>query len=199
MDKEKNYLSFTGLDEFFYGVLDETGTKIEGTEAERIRFLQEISISTEQENVKAYGDNTIAEMAIATDATSLTTQFHTLPIEDRATLYGFIEKEGMFALPGTPNPPYVACMFAKTKEDGSREYIGFTKGKFMIAEDEGQTKGESVEFGSASTEGEFMARDVEGFEEDVTYIIVSDGKGETTNRDALYEKIFGITFPVGAA
>src|SRR5699024_9054337 len=151
MAEKKNYLSFTGLTDFFYGKLD--GIKITEERAERIKFLQEISISTDQELVKAYGDNTIAEMAVDTDSTELTTQFHTLPIEDRAVIYGLIKDDGMYALPASPNPPYVACMFSRTKEDGSREHIGFTKGKFTMADVEGETKGDSVEFGNDPTQG----------------------------------------------
>lgn len=198
MPEVKNKRAFTGLTEFYYGVLDETETKIAGDEATRIEFLQNITVSTGQDIVKAYGDNTVAEMAMATDVTALTTQFHTIPIQDRSILYGFIESDGLYGLPASPNPPYVACMFTKTREDGSAEHIGFTKGKFKIADVEGQTKGESVEFGNDSTEGEFMAREVEGVEEHVTFLIASDAPGETENRNTLYEKIFGVPHPDGA-
>ena len=84
-------------------------------------------------------------------------------------------------------------------EDGSTEHIGFTKGKFRIADTEGETKGESVTFGSDSTEGEFMARKVDGFDKDMTFIITEDAPGETTNRDLLYEKVFGVPFPTEGA
>src|SRR5699024_8359856 len=121
MPKEKNYLSFTGLKQFIYGVLDESTNKIKGEEAESVKLMQEMTVSTPQSLEKAYGDNTTAEMAVATEATQLTTQFHTLPIEDRAEIYGWIESDGMYALPASPNPPYVACMSTKTREDGSTE------------------------------------------------------------------------------
>ena len=195
MTTEKNYKSFTGLTDFYYGVLDETTNKIKDEKAERIKFLQNISISTGQELVKAHGDNTIAEMAVSTDSTTLTTTFHKLPIEDRAKIYGLISKEELYGLPASPQPPYVACMFTRTAEDGSTEHIGFTKGKFTLADVEGETKGESVDFGSDEAEGEFMPRKVEGFDEEVTYLIAADEPGETTNRDKLYEKIFGVEYP----
>lgn len=195
----KNTKAFTGLTDFYYGTLDETETKITETEAVRIKFLQNITISTGQDIVKAYGDNTVAEMAMATDVTTLTTQFHTIPIEDRAVLYGFVEEEELYGLPASPNPPYVTCMFSKTREDGSAEHIGFTKGKFKMADTEGQTKGDSVEFGNDSTEGEFMARTVDGIDVPITFLIAGDAPGETTNRDVLYEKIFGVPYPTEGA
>lgn len=191
---ERKNLSFTGLKDFYYGELD--GDQIKGTEAVRINFLQEISVSTPQELVKAYGDNGIAEMAVSTNSTTLTTTFHALPIEDKAVIYGMIEKTGVFALPGNPKPPYVACMFTKTREDGSTEHIGFTKGKFMIADDEAVTKGETVEFGKGTTEGQFMSRKVEGFDEDISFLVSKDQPGAVVARDELYQMIFGVPFPV---
>lgn len=193
MADEKNYLSFTGLTDFYYGELD--GNKIKSEEAERIKFLQNISISTDQTIEKAYGDNQVAEMAISTDVTNLTTQFHKLPIEDRVILYGWDEEGDIYGMSGNPTPPYVACMFSRTSEDGSKEHIGFTKGKFTMADVEGETKGESVEFGNDSTEGEFMSREVEGFDKEMTMLIVADEAGETANRDKLYEKVFGVKHP----
>ena len=192
---EKKYLSFTGLTDFYYGVLKADDSGIEGTEATRIKFLQNINISTPQEIVKAYGDNGVAEMAMSTDATQLTTTFHKIPLEDRIIIYGFETAGDLHGLSSDPNPPYVACMFTRTMEDGSTEHIGFTKGKFRIADTEGETKGESVTFSSDSTEGEFMPRKVEGFDKDMTFIITSDEPGQTTNRDKLYKAIFGVDYP----
>lgn len=194
-DKEKNTRSFTGLTEFLYGELDEKENKIKKEKATRIKFLQDISVTTGQTLEKAYGDNRIAEMAVATDSSQLTTQFHTIPLEDRAILYGYENEDELYGLPESPNPPYVACMFTKTRDDGSSEYIGFTKGKFMLADEEGQTKGDSVEFGNMSTEGEFMPREVEGFKKNMTFLVAGDGSGETTNRDKLYKRIFGVEHP----
>src|SRR5690625_3404009 len=171
-EEKKNYKSFTGLKEFYYGELDEVTNAIKGSEAERIKFIQNISIETPQEIVKAPGDNVIAEMAISTDSTTLTTTFHTLPIEDKKRLYGLKDLNGLTAVTGNPKPPYVACMFARTNEKGGTEWIGFTKGMFMMPNIEGQTKEPgSVEFGTAETEGEFMSREVSGLDEKVTYLI----------------------------
>src|SRR5699024_4145981 len=161
---EKNYLSFTGLTDFHYGTTNDDDTGINEEEATRIKFLQNINISTPQDIAKAFGDNETAEMAVSTDATQLTTQFHKLPIEDRTIIYGWETSGKMVGLSGSPNQPYISCMFTRTMEDGSTEHIGFTKGKFTMADVEGQTKGESVEFGNDSTEGQFMPRKVKGFD-----------------------------------
>lgn len=194
-ETEKNYLSFTGLTDFYYGTTKNDDTGINEDQAERIKFLQNINISTPQDIVKAYGDNETAEMAVSTDATQLTTQFHKIPLEDRTIIYGWKKSGKLVGLSGSPNPPYVSCMFTRTMEDGSTEHIGFTKGKFKMADVEGNTKGESVEFGTDNTEGEFMPREVDGFDENMTFIIVADEPGETENRDKLYKVIFGVEHP----
>ena len=192
----KNYKSFTGLKQFYYGELDESDNKISGEEAERVEFLQEISVEVPQEIEKAYGDNTVAEIAVSTDSISLSTTFHTIPIEDRATIYGWggDEEEGYY-LPESPNPPYVACMFSRTSEDGGSEWLGFPKGKFMMPSMDGSTKQDSVEFSSDETEGEFMPRKVKGIDKRTPFIIKKDKPGETKNRDKMYEQLFGVSHP----
>lgn len=192
---EKNYRTFTGLKEFYYGILNATEDGIVENAPERIKFLQNISIETPQEIAKAYGDNTVAEMAVSTDVTTLTTTFHHIPIEDRAKIYGYKEFNGMYALTAEPQPPYVACVFARTAEDGGTEWLGFTKGIFTLATTEGETKGDSVEFSGAETSGEFMPRTIDGLEDEVTYLVAYDPAGETTQRDALFQAIFGTAYP----
>lgn len=192
---DKNYKSFTGLKEFYYGELDDNETGIKDEQAERVKFLQNISIETGQETEKAYGDNEVAEIAVATDTTTLSTTFHTLPIEDKQRLYGLKKVNGLTALTSNPKPPYVACMFGRTNESGGIEWIGFTKGMFTMPNIEGQTKEDSVEFGNTETEGEFMSREVDGIDEAVTYLIGYDNPGETEQRDAMYKAVFGVAHP----
>src|SRR5699024_12156544 len=130
-ESKKNYRSFTGLKEFYYGELDEVTNAIVGSEAERIKFIQNIAIETPQEIVKSPGDNVIAEMAISTDATTLTITFHTLPIEDKKRLYGLKDIKGITAVTGNPHPPYDYCVFASTNVKGYMVWYGFITGMFI--------------------------------------------------------------------
>src|SRR5699024_670673 len=192
----KNYKSFTGLKEFYYGELDESDNKISGEEAERVEFLQEISVGVPQEIEKAYGDNTVAEIAVSTDSISLNTTFHTIPIEDRATIYGWggDEEEGYY-LPESPNPPYVACMFSRTSEDGGSEWLGFPKGKFMMPSMDGSTKQDSDECSNDETEVEFKTMEIDSIDKRTPFIIKKDKPGETKNRDKRYEQPFVVPHP----
>lgn len=195
MAEEKRYKSFTGLKEFYYGLLNSSEDGIEQDEAERVKFLQEIGVEVPQEIEKAYGDNKVAEMAVSTDAIALSTTFHTIPIEDRAEMYGWKGEDGEYHLPSNPMPPYVACMFARTSEDGGMEWLGFPKGIFTMPDTEGQTKEDSTEFGNDETEGQFMPRKVEGLEEETPFLIKKDKEGETKKRDKMYRQLFGVEHP----
>lgn len=193
---EKNYRASTGVDEFYYGVIDES-TNI-ATEIERVKYLQNITVEMAQEVVKAYGDNRVAELATSSGEISVSSQFHTIPIEDKQVLLGMETSSGLTAIGSTDVTPYVAVVFAKTFEDGTKEYVGLPKGLFTRPSIEGATKEDSVEFSSEEMEAEFMDRKVEGFDEDKSVIFARDEKGMTENRDALFLAIFGVAHPDSA-
>lgn len=189
---EKNYRSSTGVDEFFYG---EIGEGIVAASVERVKFLQNITVEMPQEVVRAYGDNKTAELGISSGEVSVTSAFHKIPLEDKVTLLGLETVEGLTAMGSNDTPPYVAVVFAKTYEDGSREYVGLPKGLFTRPNIEGQTKGEGLEFSAEEITAQFMDREVTGFTEEKSVIVAYDAAGTTTNRDALFMKIFGKPYP----
>lgn len=186
---EKNYRSFTGLTEFYYKVHGEDVRQV--TDPERIKYLQEISVSKDQDIEKAYGDNQVAEMAVANGTIEVEAGFHKLPLEDRVALFGLEKSEDGIVSVGNDTPPYVAVMFAKTMEDGSREYVGLPKGLFTFPELEGNTKEDGVEFSSDSTTAEFMQAPVAGFEEEKAMLLGHDEKGVTVMKDAIWKAVFG--------
>src|SRR5690606_8008891 len=113
--------------------------------------------------------------------TSVTAAFHKVPEEDKAVLFG-LEKSasGVYAYSSADTPPYVAVMFTKTYEDGSKEYVGLPKGLFMRPSINGQTKQDGVEFSTEEITAEFMEREVEGFAEEKTVVFGRDDKASTT-------------------
>lgn len=193
---EKSYRASTGVDEFYYAAIDETGTAVTLGTPERVKFLQTISIEMPQEAVRAYGDNQTAEIAVSSGNTTITSAFHKLPDEDKAVLFG-LEKAagGLYSYGSNDTPPYVACVFAKTYEDGSKEWVGLTKGIFMRPNMEGKTKEDGVEFSSEEISAEFMDREVAGFNEEKSVIFGRDAKGVNVQRDALFTAVFGKPYP----
>jgi len=191
---EKNYRASTSVEEFYYAVLDGTDT-VTGT-PQRVKFLQNISIEMPQDIVRAYGDGVTAEMAVSNGDISVTSAFHKIPMEDRAALFGLEKTEGgLYSYGSTDNPPYVACVFAKTREDGSAEWVGLPKGMFMRPGISGSTKTEGVEFTSDEVTAQFMDREVVGFNEEKSVIFGEDAKGSTVARDAVFTAIFGQAYP----
>src|SRR5699024_3053344 len=125
---EKHYRAHTRVTKFYYGII------IDGITADivyRVEYLQESSVAMADDIEKEHGDNTVAELAYAHGDTSVTSQNHKIPMEDKKRLFGFEEQEGIVAKGSGDNPPYVAVVFAKTHEDGSKEYVGLPKGMFM--------------------------------------------------------------------
>ena len=192
---EKTYRASTGVDEFYYGVLDPAEVAIITGELERVEFLQNITIEMPQEAVRAYGDNRTAEIAVSSGNISVTGAFHTIPNEDKTKLFGLDVATGLTAYGSTDTPPYVAAVFSKTYEDGSREWVGLTKGIFMRPTITGATKADGVEFSSEEMTAEFMDRDVVGFEEEKSVIFARDLPGANTQRDALFTAVFGTNHP----
>ncbi|MCT1577535.1 phage tail protein [Oceanobacillus kimchii] len=189
---EKNYKSSTGVDGFYYGIIGD-GTVAETVE--RVKFLQTITVEMPQEPVRAHGDNITAEMAINSGDISITAGFHKIPLEDKQKLLGWEVVEGITATSSNDSPPYVGVIFTKTFQDGSREYVGLPKGMFTRPNVTANSKGESTEFSSEEIAAQFMDRTVEGFDEEKSALFAYDEPGETTNRDALFIKIFGVPHP----
>lgn len=194
---EKSYRASTGVDEFYYAeITKDDATSFAAGEIERVEYLQEITTDMPQEPVRAYGDNKTAELAVSNGNVSVTSRFHTIPVEDKARLFG-LEKstDGLYSYGSDDTPPYVAVIFAKTYEDGSKEWVGLAKGMFMRPGISAKTKEDNVDFSSDEVTAEFMERFVDGFATDKTVLFGRDAKGETASRDALFTKIFGKAYP----
>jgi phi13 family phage major tail protein len=190
--EEKNYRASTGVDEFFYG---EVGEAIVASYIERVKFLQNINVELPQEIVRAYGDNKTAEMAVSSGDIKVTSAFHKIPAEDKQKLFGLEVADGLTFMGSEDTPPYVAVVFAKTYENGSREYVGLPKGIFTRPNIEGKTKEEGTEFSAEEMEGQFMDREIDGLDKEKSVIFATDKKGSTKNRDAIFMKIFGKPYP----
>lgn len=191
---QKNYRASTGVSEFYYSELDESD--VATLAPERIEYLQTITVESPQEPVRAYGDNKTAEIAVSSGNTTVTSAFHKLPVEDRNRLLGLeTTVDGLSSYGSSDTPPYVACVFAKTHEDGSKEWVGLPKGMFLRPNIAGETKADGVTFGTDEISAEFMDRDVAGFSEEKSVIFGRDEKGSTVARDALFAAVFGQAYP----
>src|SRR5699024_12000616 len=112
---DKNYRSSTGVDEFYYGEIDEaTNVLAANANIERVQYLQTINIEMPQEIVRAYGDNKTAEMATSSGDITVTSGFHKIPLEDKERLLGWEKVDGIYSVGSNDISPYVAVVFART-------------------------------------------------------------------------------------
>lgn len=193
---EKNYKASTGVDEFYYAVLDTTDAAVITGGVQRVKLLQTITVEMPQTAVRAYGDNKTAEIAVSSGNITVTGGFHKLPIEDKKVILGLESTEsGLHSYGSEDNPPYVACVFAKTHEDGSKEWVGLTKGIFLRPAINGQTKQGETSFQSEQITAEFMDREVAGFTKEKSVVFGHDAAATTTQRDALFQAVFGTAYP----
>lgn len=184
---EKNKSAVVGIDKFYYAILtedNENGATYE--DMVRVPYIQNVSIESEQEVAKAYGDNTVAEMAVSTGVTTVELQFHAIPLEDRVALLGLEDEDGMVVQKSQVQPPYVAIILEKTKADGSVELAGLTKGMFTLPPTEASTKEDTLEFGNDTISGEFSARAYD----DVAQLFAHIDKDDTEKRTKFINKVF---------
>ncbi|QQS86541.1 phage tail protein (plasmid) [Staphylococcus carnosus] len=182
--------SFTGLDYFHYKILNEdAGVKT----PQRIEGLQEITISKDQEVVKAHGDNRTMETAVSNGDVELESGFHTLDLQTKADLFGLESQDGIYAV-GNDTPNDVACILVRTNAVG-REIVGLMSGKFTFSEIEGETQSDDIEFSSQSTTGTFIPVNIEGYDKPKAMLMGFDKKGETTALYSIWKKVFGEAHP----
>ncbi|GAA0491306.1 hypothetical protein GCM10008986_16760 [Salinibacillus aidingensis] len=192
--EEKNYKASTGVDEFYYGVLDEKTNTV--SSINHVKFLQDIEVAMTSEIARAHGDNKVAELGVSQGPVTVSGNFHSIPQSDKDTLLGLeVSTNGLSAHGSTDNPPYVVVVFAKTYEDGSKEYVGLPKGKFLKTSISGQSKQGSTTFSQDPISAEFMDREVTGFKEEKSVVTGRDAKAENTKRDALFQAVFGQAYP----
>ncbi|OIS53537.1 phage tail protein [Staphylococcus equorum] len=193
------YNASTGLGKIYYAVLNEQADGTVQTSAiKEVDYVQELALEFGEELEKAYGSNKVAEIAKSAGETSLSLTFHKLPIDVQKDLLGLIEHEtasNVYGFGKSSGITYSAVAIPRTMEDGSMEWFGLSKGVFTRPNKEGQTKEDGVEFGSDEIEGQFMERQVGGFNEELAVIMAYDDKGTTEGRDSIFDSIFaGKTF-----
>lgn len=192
------YNAATGLGKLYYAVLtEETDGSYTTSAIKEVDYVQELSIEFGEELEKAYGSNKVAEIAKSAGETQVNLTFHKLPIDVQKDLLGLIEHESNSSVYGfgkSSGITYTTVAIPRTMEDGSEEWFGLSKGVFTRPNKEGQTKEDGVEFGSDEIEGQFMEREVDGFNEELAVVMAYDDKGKTEGRDTVFNSIFGKGF-----
>jgi phi13 family phage major tail protein len=82
-----------------------------------------------------------------------------LDLDTQATLLGHtVTADGMLKRKADDVPPYIAIGFKSLKSNGKYRYTWLAKGKFVPSEMNVETKGDTVNFQTASITGNFLKR-----------------------------------------
>src|SRR5699024_1702843 len=173
----KNYSATVNISGFYYAKMKQDSKEgVSYDEPVHVPFAQSVSIETEQSIEKSYGDGVVAEMVVSTGVTTVSMGWHNIPLEVRQDLLGLETEDGLTIQKGQVTPPDVAITLIQEKNDGSKEMVGLTKGKFMLPSVEGASKEESVEFQNHEIEGEFSSRHYDDIAQILAHIEADDEK-----------------------
>lgn len=82
-----------------------------------------------------------------------------IPPAKQALLLGHTFANGILVRKSSDVPPWVAVGYRSLKSSGAYRYTWLYKGKFAEAEQENQTKGDSIEWKTPTITGSFVRRD----------------------------------------
>lgn len=156
-------MAVVGLTNLHYAIMttEETTTE-EPTydSATRLVGVNSVSISPENDKATLYGDNQALATYTNTKERTLTFEIARLPLEDQAKLLGYTydSSTNIMSVTGDASAPNVAIMYELNTDENKKRLYVFYKGKFTPAQEDSNTRGESLEFGLHSIEGTFVAR-----------------------------------------
>ena len=79
-----------------------------------------------------------------------------LPVEVQGELLGHTVTKGVMDCKSDDVAPWVGLAFQFTKRNGKVRYVKLYKGRFKEVNEQGETKGNSVNFQTESLEGDFL-------------------------------------------
>ena len=154
-------MSKIGISKFHYAVQtaedSATADATYGT-AKAVPGLVSIEVTTEAQSNTLYADNGPYETASAMGAVNVSIDLADLPLEVQADLLGhtYDSTNKTLIKKASDNAPYAAILFEFLMGNGVKQAVKLYKGKFSEPAQNGQTKGENVEFGTNSITAQFV-------------------------------------------
>lgn len=123
-------------------------------------FPEIVSISIEPQSSDAtlYGDDGAVDTANTTSVYNLSVEMAQVPLEYKAFLLGHQFVDGKIVSKSTDVAPFVAIAFETLKSNGTKRYFKFLKVKFQEPTENSNTKGENIEFSTATLEARAIYR-----------------------------------------
>ncbi|KAA1039119.1 hypothetical protein ERX35_007845 [Macrococcus equipercicus] len=176
---------------------DELGKPAAYGEIYHVRGSQDIKVNKDQESVANWGDGEKQEEAVSQGDSKVDLQAFALPLELRAWLAGMeVSEDGLVTqYGGVIDPPVVGTIFYKERLNKDVEAIGFTRGTYVVGDDEGKSSEEGkVDFSNHSMSGEFTQRRCDNIKERRRII----KKDDYATLDKFFIEVFSKPAPVTA-
>ena len=121
--------------------------------------LVSVDVTKESQTNTLYADNGPYEVAETSGAINVTIDLADLPMEVQADLLGHTyDSTNKTLLKKTSDTaPYVAILFEFLMGNSSKRCVKLYKGRFAEPQQQGQTKGENVEFQTSQISASFVA------------------------------------------
>ena len=160
-------MSKIGISKFHYA--KQTSEEVAGTPGtpavygtvKAVPGLVSIDVSVASNTATLYADNGPYETASSLGEISLTLNLADLPLDVQADLLGHTldstdTDSPQITKKASDVAPYVAVMFEFLLGDGTKRCVKLYKGKFAIPNENGQTRGENVEFQTSEITAAFV-------------------------------------------
>jgi phi13 family phage major tail protein len=123
----------------------------------------EASITPNVNSSTLYADDGPSEVVTSLGEIEVSIGIDQLPTDKAALLLGHeVNADGVLVKKADDEAPYVALGFSSPTSDGKEKFVWLLKGKFQLPEEAYQTKGDSVEFQTATLTARFVKRDYDG-------------------------------------
>lgn len=155
-------------------------TKDDSTEAtyetpERLSGAISANVNPNPSTATLFADDGPYDSAATMGEIELELNMADLTPQQQAKLLGHTVTDGILVKRAADAPPWVAVGFRSLRSDGSYRYTWLLKGKFSIASQENQTRGDSIEWKTPTISGAFSKRDF-----DDAWMIEAESSDPTT-------------------
>lgn len=163
-------MSKIGVSKFYYGIqtAEETATTA-ATYATPVAIpgLVSVEVTPSSNTSTLYADNGPYETASSLGEIALSIDLADLPLADQAALLGHTLTSGQLDKSANDTQPNVAVMFEFLLGNGKKRAVKLYKGKFALVPEQGNTRGENVEFQTNQMTASFVQLKNNGLYESV--------------------------------
>jgi phi13 family phage major tail protein len=156
-----------GLKDIYYALLtkdqyDGVGAGVTYAAPVRIAGAMVANVNPNSSTETLFADDGPMESASTLGNIELELGVIDIPLPVLAVLLGHTYANGKLSKKADDVPPWLAVGFRSLKSNGNYRYKWLLKGKFMVPEENHETKGDSVSFQTPTITGNFVARDYDG-------------------------------------